>query len=60
MLCIFPPPLCFADLQLEASNQEYPFAEAPCADRSGLTAAALLARVFISGSELNAFLYFRI
>jgi hypothetical protein len=59
MLCIFSLPLCFADLQLEMSNQEYPFAEAPCAVRSGLTAAALLVVVFSSGIELNAFIYFR-
>jgi hypothetical protein len=59
MLRIFSLLLCFADLRLEASNQEYPSAEAPYSVRSGLTAAALLVLLFISGIELNAFIYFR-
>ncbi len=56
MLCIFSLSLCLAGLRLELSNQEYPFAEASCAVRSGLTAAALLVVVFILRIELNAFI----
>jgi len=56
MLCIFSLSLCLADLRLELSNQEYPFGEAACAVRSGLTAAALLVVVIISGIEFNAFI----
>jgi alginate O-acetyltransferase complex protein AlgI len=59
MLCIFSLPLFFVDLLLEASNQEYPFAEAPYAVRTGLAAIAFLVLAFFSGSNLNAFVYFR-
>jgi alginate O-acetyltransferase complex protein AlgI len=59
MLCIFSLPLFLADLLLEASNQEYPFAEAPYAVRTGLAAVSVFLLAFFSGSNLNAFVYFR-
>jgi alginate O-acetyltransferase complex protein AlgI len=59
MLCIFSLPLFFVDLLLEASNQEYPFAEAPYAVRTGLAVIAFLVLAFLSGTNLNAFVYFR-
>jgi len=52
-------PLFLADLLLEASNHEYPFAAAPYAIRTVLAAAALLVLAFFSGSNLNAFVYFQ-
>src|SRR5437667_5954984 len=59
MLCIFSVPLFLADLLLEASNHEYPFAASPYAVRTALAAAALLALALFSGSNLNAFVYFQ-
>jgi hypothetical protein len=51
--------LLLADLLLEASKQEYPFATAPYAVRTGLAAAAFLVLALFSGSNLNAFVYFQ-
>jgi hypothetical protein len=59
MLCLFSVPLFLADLLLEASNDEYPFATAPYAVRTALAAAALLVLALFSGSNLNAFVYFQ-
>jgi D-alanyl-lipoteichoic acid acyltransferase DltB (MBOAT superfamily) len=59
MLCIFTVPLFLADLLLEASNHEYPFAASPYAVRTGLAAAALVVLALFSGSNLNAFVYFQ-
>ena len=58
-LCLFSVPLFLADLLLEASDHEYPFAASPYAVRTGLAAAALLVLAFFSGSSLNAFVYFQ-
>jgi hypothetical protein len=59
MLCVFSVPLFLVDLLLEAKNQEYPFAEAPYAVRTGLAATALLLLAFFSGNDLNTFIYFQ-
>src|SRR6266446_2492313 len=59
MLCIFSVPLFLADLLLEASNHEYPFATSPYAVRTGLAAAALVVLALFSGGNLNAFVYFQ-
>jgi hypothetical protein len=59
MLCLFSIPLFLADLLQEAGNLEYSFATAPYAVRTGLAALALLVLAFFSGSNLNAFVYFR-
>jgi alginate O-acetyltransferase complex protein AlgI len=59
MLGVFSIPLFVADLLMEASNDEYPFATTPYAVRTGLAAAALIVLALFSGSNLNAFVYFR-
>jgi hypothetical protein len=59
MLCLFTVPLFLADLLLEASNHEYPFATSPYAVRTALAAAALVVLALFSGSNLNAFVYFQ-
>jgi len=59
MLCVFSIPLFVADLLMEACNDEYPFATAPYFVRTGLAAAALVVLALFSGSNLNAFVYFR-
>lgn len=59
MLALFAVPLFAVDLLLEASGDEYPFAKASYAMRTGLATAALVALAFLSGSNLNAFVYFR-
>src|SRR6266702_1060369 len=59
MLCIFSLPLFLADLLLEASDHEYPFAASPYAVRTGLAVAALLVLALFSGSNLNSFVYFQ-
>jgi len=59
MLCLFALPLFLADLLLEASEKEYPFAEAPYAVRTGLAVVALVVLALFSGSKLNAFIYFQ-
>jgi D-alanyl-lipoteichoic acid acyltransferase DltB (MBOAT superfamily) len=59
MLCLFSIPLFIADLLLEASGQEYPFATAPYPVRTGLAALALVVLALFSGSNLNAFVYFQ-
>jgi len=55
MLGLFSIALFVADLLLEGSNQEYPFATAPYAVRAGLAAAAFVVLALFSGSNLNAF-----
>lgn len=59
VLCVFSLPLFLVDLLLEANNEEYPFAKAPYAVRTGLAAAALFLLAFFSGNDLNAFIYFQ-
>ncbi len=59
MLCLFSVPLFVVDLLMEASSQEYPFANASYALRTGLATVALFALAFFSGNNLNAFVYFR-
>jgi len=59
MLSFFSVPLFLVDMLLEDKNQEYPFAEAPYAVRTGLAATALLLLAFFSGNDLNAFIYFQ-
>lgn len=59
MLALFAVPLFVVDLLMEASGDEYPFAKTSYAFRTGLATAALVALAFLSGSNLNAFVYFR-
>jgi D-alanyl-lipoteichoic acid acyltransferase DltB (MBOAT superfamily) len=59
LLCFFSLPLFLVDLWLEASDQEYPFANASYAVRTGLATAALVVLALFSGSNLNAFVYFK-
>ena len=59
MLCLYSVPLFIMDLHLEATNQEYPFANTSYAFRTALGAAALVALALFSGSNLNAFVYFQ-
>jgi alginate O-acetyltransferase complex protein AlgI len=59
MLGLFSIPLFVVDLLLEASNQEYPFANASYIVRTGLATMALVALALFSGNNLNAFIYFR-
>ena len=59
MLCLFSIPLFVVDLLLEASNQEYPFAKASYALRTGVAAFAAIILAFFSGNTFNAFVYFR-
>jgi hypothetical protein len=59
MLCLFSVPLFLVDLLQEAGNQEYPFATAPYAIRTGLAVFVLVVLTFFSGSNLNAFVYFQ-
>ncbi len=59
MLGLFSIPLFVVDLLMEASNQEYPFANAPYAFRTALAAFALVILALFSGNSLNAFVYFQ-
>src|SRR6266513_146984 len=59
MLGLFSIPLFVVDLLMEASNQEYPFANAPYAVRTALAAFALVILALFSGNSLNAFVYFQ-
>jgi D-alanyl-lipoteichoic acid acyltransferase DltB (MBOAT superfamily) len=59
MLSLFSVPLFVVDLLLEASNQEYPFANASYAFRTALATASFVLLALFSGSNLNAFVYFR-
>jgi alginate O-acetyltransferase complex protein AlgI len=59
MLCLFSVPLFVVDLLLEGSNQEYLFANASYAFRTGFATLSLIALALFSGSNLNAFVYFR-
>ncbi|PYT60219.1 MAG: membrane-bound O-acyltransferase family protein [Acidobacteria bacterium] len=59
MLAIFAIPLFVVDLLMEASNEEYPFANASYAVRTALATVSLVVLALFSGSNLNAFVYFR-
>jgi alginate O-acetyltransferase complex protein AlgI len=59
MLSLFSIPLFAVDLLMEATNQEYPFAQTSYAFRTALASAALIVLALFSGSNLNAFVYFR-
>ena len=59
MLGIFAVPLFIVDLLMEAGNQEYPFANTSYAFRTALATAAFVVLALFSGSNLNAFVYFR-
>jgi len=59
LLCIFSVPLFVVDLLMEASNQEYPFANTSYAFRTALATASFVVLALFSGSNLNAFVYFR-
>jgi D-alanyl-lipoteichoic acid acyltransferase DltB (MBOAT superfamily) len=59
MLCVFSIPLFVVDLLMEASNQEYPFANAPYSVRTALAAFTLIILALFSGNSLNAFVYFQ-
>jgi len=58
MLCMFSLPLLFVDLLLEASDNEYPFAEAPYAVRTGMAVIAFVVLAVFSGSKFSTFIYF--
>ncbi len=59
MLSLFSIPLFIVDLMLEATNQEYPFANASYAFRTALATASFVVLALFSGSNLSAFVYFR-
>src|SRR5438067_873411 len=59
LLCLYSLPLFLIDLHLEATNQEYPFANTSYAFRTALAASAFVALGLFSGSNLNAFVYFQ-
>jgi hypothetical protein len=59
ILSLFTVPLFIADLLLESSNQEYPFANASYVLRTGVAAAAAVVLALFSGNTFNAFIYFR-
>jgi len=59
MLSLFSIPLFVVDLLLEATNQEYPFANTSYAFRTALATASFVVLALFSGSNLNAFVYFR-
>ena len=59
LLCLYSVPLFLIDLHLEATDQEYPFANTSYAFRSALAAFAFVALALFSGSNPNAFVYFQ-
>src|SRR5258708_17387735 len=59
MLSLFSIPLFVVDFLLDASNQEYPFATASYALRTGLAGVALIVLALFSGNTFHAFVYFR-
>ncbi len=59
MLSLFSIPLFVADLLMEAGNEEYPFANTSYAFRTAVATAAFVVLALFSGSNLNAFVYFR-
>src|SRR6266850_2744648 len=59
MLSLFAIPLFVVDLLMEANNEEYPFAKTSYAFRTALATAAFVVLALFSGSNLNAFVYFR-
>jgi hypothetical protein len=44
---------------MEANSEEYPFAKTSYAFRTALATAAFVVLALFSGSNLNAFVYFR-
>lgn len=59
MLVLFSLPLFIADLLQEAANTEYPFANASYGLRTAFAVATFVALALLSGSNLNAFIYFQ-
>ncbi|MGC0771425.1 MAG: hypothetical protein WB543_00710, partial [Candidatus Acidiferrum sp.] len=59
LLGLFSVPLFVVDLLLEAGDLEYPFANSSYAFRTALASTALVVLALFSGSNLNAFVYFR-
>ena len=59
MLILFSVPLFLIDLMQEADRQEYPFATASYRVQTTFAVFALIALAFLSGSNLNAFVYFK-
>ena len=59
MLGLFTLPLFVVDLLQEAGNQEYLFATARYAIRTGLAVFSVVVLALFSGSNLNAFVYFQ-
>ena len=59
LLSLFSVPLFVVDLLLEAGDLEYPFANSSYAFRTALASTALIVLALFSGSNLNAFVYFR-
>jgi alginate O-acetyltransferase complex protein AlgI len=59
LLSLFAIPLFVADLLMEASGEEYPFAKASYAFRTAVATAALVVLALFSGNSFNAFVYFR-
>jgi hypothetical protein len=59
MLSLFAIPLFVVDLLMEANSEEYPFAKTSYAFRTALATAAFVVLALFSGSNLNAFVYFR-
>jgi len=59
MLSLFSVPLFVVDLLMEAGKEEYPFANTSYAFRTALATTAFVVLALFSGSNLNAFVYFR-
>jgi alginate O-acetyltransferase complex protein AlgI len=59
LLALFSAPLFVVDLLQEAAGTEYPFANSSYSFRTALAVAAFVALAFLSGSNLNAFIYFQ-
>jgi D-alanyl-lipoteichoic acid acyltransferase DltB (MBOAT superfamily) len=59
MLTVFALPLFVLDLMLERGGLEYPLAHAPYALRTAWATAVLIVLAFLSGNDLNAFIYFQ-
>jgi D-alanyl-lipoteichoic acid acyltransferase DltB (MBOAT superfamily) len=59
MLSLFSFPLFCADLWLESSHHEYPFAESPYAIRTAMAAIALIILAIFSGTKFSTFIYFQ-
>jgi D-alanyl-lipoteichoic acid acyltransferase DltB (MBOAT superfamily) len=59
MLSLFSVPLFVVDLLMEAGKEEYPFASSSYSFRTALATTAFVVLALFSGSNLNAFVYFR-